>query len=59
MKYIILGFTLICVAACATISPWDEFKLKFKKGYRSNVHEEERKVCIFTYSYKINSHNCP
>merc|ERR1712141_478006 len=56
-KSLILGFALICVATAATVSPWEQFKLQFKKGYRSNVHEEERKAIFMTTLEEVEAHN--
>jgi len=57
MKSLIRGFALICVATAATVSPWEQFKLQFKKGYRSNVHEEERKAIFMTTLEEVEAHN--
>ena len=54
MNYFII-FTLISAVTCATLkqeSKWEQFKLKFKKNFRSLTHENERKaifMSIFLY----------
>lgn len=56
MKSLII-LAVISVASCATISQWEEFKLKFKKGFRSNAHEEERKAIFMSTLESIEEHN--
>ena len=50
MNYFII-FTLISAVTCATLkqeSKWEQFKLKFKKNFRSLTHENERKAIFMS-----------
>jgi len=58
MRGFILALTL--VAACSALSrdaQWEEFKLKYKKGYRSLEQDSERKAIFSSNLDNIEAHN--
>ena len=60
MKNLLLIFVLISVTSCTIFSQdfeWENFKIKFKKGYRSLSHELERKAIFIATLESIEEHN--
>jgi len=58
MRGFILALTF--VAACSALSrdaQWEEFKLKFKKGYRNLEQDSERKAIFMSNLDSIEAHN--
>ena len=56
MKLFILALAL-AVVNCSYDQEWENFKLKFEKGFRSNVHETERKAVFIENLREIEKHN--
>ena len=56
MKLFILALAL-AVVNCSYDQEWENFKLKFEKGFRSNVHESERKAVFIENLREIEKHN--
>merc|ERR1711997_915171 len=60
MKVFIIQVALVSFAVCASISKdaqWEDFKLKFKKGFRDSAHEAERRDIFESTLDLIESHN--
>ena len=58
MKGILIAIVLIGItAAISRDAQWEEFKLKFKKGYRSLEKESERKAIFMDKIDVIENHN--
>ena len=60
MRNLLLIFTLISVTSCSILSQdfqWENFKIKFKKSYRSSSHELERKAIFLSTLESIEEHN--
>ena len=58
MKGILIAVVLIGItAAVPRDAQWEEFKLKFKKGYRSLEQESERKAIFMEKLDVIEKHN--
>ena len=56
MKLFIFALAL-AVVNCSYDQEWKNFKLKFEKGFRSNVHESERKAVFIENLREIEKHN--
>ena len=60
MRNLLLIFALISVTYCSILSQdfqWENFKIKFKKSYRSSSHELERKAIFLSTLESIEEHN--
>ena len=58
MRGLLIAVTMIGItAAVSRDSQWEEFKLKFKKGYRSLEQESERKAIFMEKLDVIENHN--
>ena len=58
MKGLLIAIVLIGITvAVSHDSQWEEFKLKFKKGYRSLEQESERKAIFMEKLDVIENHN--
>ena len=58
MKGLLIAIVLIGItAAISRDAQWEEFKLKFKKGYRSLEQESERKAIFMDKLDVIENHN--
>ena len=59
MKGLLIAVALIGLTAASVSreSQWEEFKLKFKKGYRSLEQESERKAIFMEKLDVIEAHN--
>ena len=60
MINLLLIFVLISVTSCTIFSQdfeWENFKVKFKKSYRSLSHELERKSIFLSTLESIEEHN--
>ena len=60
MRNLLLIFVLISVTSGTIFSQdfeWENFKIKFKKGYRSLSHELERKAIFIATLESIEEHN--
>ena len=58
MKGLLIAIVLIGItAAISRDAQWEEFKLKFKKGYRSLEQESERKAIFMEKLDVIEAHN--
>ena len=60
MKFLIIQVALVSFAVCASISKdaqWEDFKVKFKKGFRDSTHEAERRAIFESTLDLIESHN--
>ena len=58
MRGFIIALTF--VAACSALSrdaQWEEFKLKYKKGYRNLEQDSERKAIFMSNLDNIEAHN--
>ena len=56
MKLLIF-LSIITIAFCSHEQEWQNFKLKFSKGFKSNLHELERKSIFMENLEQIESHN--
>ena len=56
MKLFILALAL-AVVNCSYDQEWENFKLRFEKGFRSIVHESERKAVFIENLREIEKHN--
>ena len=58
MKLLIFAFfAFFTIVNCSSEQEWQNFKLKFEKGFKSIGHETERKVIFMENLREIESHN--
>jgi len=60
MKFLIVQIALFSLATCASVGrnkEWEEFKLKFNKGFKGLAHESERRAVFESNLDVIESHN--
>jgi len=58
MKLLIFAFfAIFTIVNCSSEQEWQNFKLKFEKGFKSIGHETERKVIFMENLREIESHN--
>ena len=58
MKLLIFAFfVFFTIVKCSSEQEWQNFKLKFEKGFKSIGHETERKAIFMENFREIESHN--
>ena len=60
MKFLVVQIALFSLAACASVGrnkQWEDFNLKFNKGYRDLKHESERRIVFESNVDLIERHN--
>ena len=57
MKLFIFVLAFVAIANCSPEQEWENFKIKFEKGFKSLVEETERKAIFMENLDKVESHN--
>ena len=57
MKLFIFVLAFVAIANCSPEQEWENFKIKFGKGFKSLVEETERKAIFMENLDKVESHN--